>query len=119
MITHETPDELYTVAEAAAELRVSKPTIWRWIRAGRLPVRRVGQRVVRIRRRDLNRLAAGPDAAPREPHDLAAYILPHPPREISEENLMRELDEINDAIVARNGGKPLSPSLPLIHEQRR
>jgi len=32
-----------TVAEAARYLKVSEPTIWRWIRSGRLPSVKVGR----------------------------------------------------------------------------
>ena len=47
-------ESLYlTVAEAAAELRVSRTTIWRWIGEGRLTAYRAGGRTVRIRREDL------------------------------------------------------------------
>jgi excisionase family DNA binding protein len=35
--------KLLTVREAAATLRVSKPTIYRWIAAGELPAIRYGQ----------------------------------------------------------------------------
>jgi excisionase family DNA binding protein len=36
-------EELLTVREAAAALRVSKPTIYRWIAEGDLPAIRYGQ----------------------------------------------------------------------------
>ena len=36
----------YSVAEAAAMYSVSKSFLWQSIRAGRLPVRRVGRRVL-------------------------------------------------------------------------
>lgn len=42
-----------TVAEAAREAKVSEKTIRRWYRAGRLPVDRLGPRLVRVRRADL------------------------------------------------------------------
>lgn len=42
-----------TVAEAAREAKVSEKTIRRWYRAGRLPVDRLGPRLVRVRRSDL------------------------------------------------------------------
>lgn len=42
-----------TVAEAAKEARVSEKTIRRWYRSGRLPVDRLGPRLVRVRRADL------------------------------------------------------------------
>lgn len=34
---------LATVAEAARYLKVSEPTIWRWVRGGRLPSVKVGR----------------------------------------------------------------------------
>ena len=53
-------DRYYGVAEAASYLGVSRVTVWRWIRAGRLPASHLGHRTVRIRRRDLDRLLLGP-----------------------------------------------------------
>jgi len=48
-------DELLTVSEAAALLRVNPHTVYRWIRSGRLPAVRYSRRVVRVRREDLTR----------------------------------------------------------------
>jgi PAS domain S-box-containing protein/excisionase family DNA binding protein len=45
----------YSVSQAAAVLGVSRMSIWRWVRAGRLPVARFGHRTARIRREDLDR----------------------------------------------------------------
>src|SRR5262245_30556327 len=56
-----------SVAEAAALLGVSRVTIWRWVRAGRLPIWRLGHRTARIKRADLERLLterARPAGAP-------------------------------------------------------
>lgn len=47
-----------TVAEAAREAKVSEKTIRRWYRAGRLPVDRLGPRLVRVRRADLLQMSA-------------------------------------------------------------
>mgnify|MGYP001218776251 CR=1 FL=1 len=46
--------DYYTVAEAAEKLHVSHSTVWRWIRAGKLPAYRVGSRNLRIKQSDLN-----------------------------------------------------------------
>ena len=46
----------YSVSQAAGLLGVSRMSIWRWVRAGRLPVARFGHRTARIRREDLDRL---------------------------------------------------------------
>ena len=48
----------YSISQAAALLGVSRMTIWRWVRAGRLPVARLGHRTSRIRREDLDGLLA-------------------------------------------------------------
>jgi excisionase family DNA binding protein len=45
-------NELLTVKEVAAYLRVSRVTVWRWCRQGIIPASRVG-RTWRIRRDDL------------------------------------------------------------------
>jgi PAS domain S-box-containing protein/excisionase family DNA binding protein len=52
-----------SISQTADLLGVSRVTIWRWIRTGRLPVRRLGHRTVRIERADLERMLAR-DAAP-------------------------------------------------------
>src|SRR5215211_2116093 len=46
----------YSITEAAALLGVSRVSIWRWIRDGRLPVARPGHRTARIPGDDLERL---------------------------------------------------------------
>lgn len=50
--------EYYSIAAAAELLGVNRVTVWRWIRAGRLPIARLGHRTVRIARADLERLLA-------------------------------------------------------------
>ncbi len=50
---HKTERQYYTVAEAAAVLDVSPSTIWRWIKAKKLPAYRVGERAIRIKKDDL------------------------------------------------------------------
>jgi excisionase family DNA binding protein len=51
----------YSVAEVAQLLGVSRTTVWRWIRDGRLPARRVGPRTLRVERRVVE--AAGPKSS--------------------------------------------------------
>ena len=121
MITHETAESEYcTIAEAAQLLRVSKPTISRWIDSGRLPAVRRGPRAIRIRRADLG-IVTQPvrPRRPMTPAELEPYVLPRPAPTRSEDESMVRLKEINKRIRARNGGKPLGSSVPLIHEQRR
>jgi excisionase family DNA binding protein len=45
--------DYYTVTQAAKVLEVSPSTIWRWIKAGKLPAYRVGERTIRIKKVDL------------------------------------------------------------------
>jgi excisionase family DNA binding protein len=57
-------------ADVAAELGVSKDTVLRWIRDGKLPAARLGYRTLRIRRQDLDAFlrsppATAPDSDPR------------------------------------------------------
>jgi len=56
-------DELLTVAEMAAILRLNQQTIRNWIEAGTLPAIRIGRRV-RIRRADFNALVSAHPAGP-------------------------------------------------------
>lgn len=45
--------DLLTVAEAAAQARVSRRTLERWVRSGVLPAQRFGPRLLRIAADDL------------------------------------------------------------------
>ena len=56
----------YSISQAAALLGVSRVSIWRWIRDGRLPAARLGHRTTRIKRDDLERLMVrlGPADSP-------------------------------------------------------
>lgn len=54
MIAHER--DYVNITEAAALLGVSRVTIWRWIRDGRISASRLGHRTARISRRDLAQL---------------------------------------------------------------
>ena len=120
MITHEPFIGLLTVSEAAAELRVSKPTIRRWIDAGRLRAVRLGPRTVRIRRADLRRLAQTRRSGQAMTlQELEPYIVSRggdPSRSPSE--VMASIAAIHERILARRGGRPLPSSLRLIHEAR-
>jgi PAS domain S-box-containing protein/excisionase family DNA binding protein len=45
--------DYYRVSEAAALLKVSHSTVWRWIKSGKLPAQRVGPKTIRITREAL------------------------------------------------------------------
>jgi excisionase family DNA binding protein len=78
-------DELMTVAEIAAVLKLNQQTIRNWVDQGRLPAVRIGRRV-RIKRSDFEQLltnAAGP-ATSRSPAGVYTAEQywdgePHPP----------------------------------------
>jgi excisionase family DNA binding protein len=77
------PDDMLTVAEVAALLKLNPQTIRNWINQGTLPASHVG-RSVRIRRRDLDsliesgmissRTAQGSTAAPDQWDQLASTL---------------------------------------------
>ncbi len=47
------PTGYYSVSEAAALLKVSQSTVWRWIKSGKLPAKQIGARTIRITKQDL------------------------------------------------------------------
>jgi len=100
MIMHDT--EYYTVREAAEALRVSVPTVWRWVRSGQLAAYRVGKRSIRIRK-----------------SDLFGVVTPAEPSASKTSDLVERLRELQARILARRGGVPLPSSVPLIREARR
>src|SRR5919199_2379242 len=57
----------YSISEAAALLGVSRVSVWRWIRAGQIPVARIGHRTTRIKREDIERLLAAGSVAVHAP----------------------------------------------------
>src|SRR5207247_2524719 len=72
-----------TVAEAATRLQVSHPTIWRWIKSGKLAAYRVGPKAIRIKEAD-----------------LAALVQPVG-RSREEVSMMRETTSMETAIDAK------------------
>jgi excisionase family DNA binding protein len=84
-VTDASGDELMTVAEIAAVLKLNQQTIRNWIDQGKLPAVRIG-RAVRIKRADFEQLlttAAGPATASDQPPAYTAEQFwsgePHPP----------------------------------------
>jgi excisionase family DNA binding protein len=123
-------EEYVTVPQAARLLKVSTPTVWRWIKAGMLPALRVGERSVRIKGSDLDRVvrpvqegrgateATGSGERPRP------AILTGPRGPLSAEEAERRLAALERADasraeqLARRGGKPYSSSTALVDEAR-
>lgn len=116
MIAPDTSPELLTVAEAAQALRISKPTIWRWIREGRLHPVRLGRRMVRLRRAEVRAIAQKPDVAD-EPW-WAKYVVSVGDPSAAPGEAMGMLNALNEALLARRGGVRFESSLALIHEGR-
>jgi excisionase family DNA binding protein len=84
-VTDASGDELMTVAEIAAVLKLNQQTIRNWIDQGRLPAVRIGRRV-RIKRADFEQLlttAGGPATPAGGPPAYTAEQFwdgePHPP----------------------------------------
>jgi excisionase family DNA binding protein len=110
---------LVTVKEAAALLRVSPSTIWRWIESGRLEAYRVGPKRVFIDRSDVIALIT-----PVRPDDAIITDLEDLHRQMTEEERERlriwieDMKKIHAEMLAERGGKPFSDSTELINEAR-
>lgn len=116
-------DDLLTLAEAARLLKVSRATLHRWIRQGRLPAFHVGPRAVRVRQADVAKLVR-PNAEAEESHLLSAdggpQLFPLPTAEQVQRALaaMERARAMGKRILAERGGVPLEESWPLIRESR-
>lgn len=65
-MTHNMPPEssdLLTAAEVADLCRVTKTTVFRWVADGDLTAIRLGKKVVRFRRTDIDAFIGNPEAA--------------------------------------------------------
>lgn len=60
-------EALYTLDEAAQQLRVSVRTVQRAVKAGRLPCRRLGTRTIRFTEDDLRAYVTPEKAEPQKP----------------------------------------------------
>lgn len=116
-------DEYLTVAEAAALLKVSKSTVWRWIEAGTLPAYRVGRRGVRLKRAELEQvvtpLAVGQRQGERaaQAGQLQIRLLTPQERERGLQAL-EALRRMRQEILDERGGVKFSDSAALIREER-
>lgn len=104
-------EELLTVKEAAAILKVSTMTITRWLRQGRLQAYHVGPRVIRIRRADLEGLL--------RPTTAEEAIPPLTSKETARQAATLERAGLLRArILQRRGGRPLPSSAELMARDR-
>lgn len=118
-------DEFLTIAEAARLLKVSAVTIKRWLKQGILPAYHVGPRHVRIRYSDLAKVLT---PLVREEVKVVREIMPIKTeltiRPLSQEEAKERLAAIKEAkafreeVLSERGGKPFSPSWPLIRRAR-
>ena len=116
-----------TVAEAAKRLRVSHPTIWRWIKAGKLPAYRVGPKTIRIKEADLVTVVQ-PAVGPRRELALMrhgsspATTITVPPltedeRQRGREALLRSQQRL-ERMRRERRGQPIPSSWELIRQMR-
>jgi excisionase family DNA binding protein len=120
-------DEYLTAPQAARLLKVSTMTVWRWIKAGKLPAVRVGERSVRLKRADLNgviRPAREGTAVSATPERRPLPVLSGPRGPLSDAEIERALVALAEArafagaLRQRRGGRPLTPSADVIREAR-
>jgi excisionase family DNA binding protein len=95
--------DYYTVAQAAKVLEVSPSTIWRWIKTGKLPAYRVGQRNIRIKKADLPRIIT-----PARAKEVS--MEKHPPalQPPTEEELVRR-KRLVEQILAKSEERSIAP----------
>ena len=108
-------DELLTVKEAAALLKISTVTVRRWLKQGRLVGYRVGARSIRLRRRDVEALLEPRKTEATDTREL-------PPRTDEEmaqsKEAIRRIDELRERISQERGGKLMPSAVDLIHAER-
>ena len=128
MITQE--PEYYTIQEAAELLRVSAPTIRRWIRAGTLRADRIGSRTIRVRAAEVRRAGTGQPVATKAKSPLEGLapavgrldgrkfpqFLSDNPMPLSEWLKRSEKDLAEQ--LRKRGGVPFPSSVDAINEAR-
>jgi excisionase family DNA binding protein len=120
MTTHET--RYLTVAEAAERLRVSRPTVWRWIDSGKLPAFRVGARSIRIREEDIDRvvepLARESSAIRRLQNQPGFWSYQQGDPNVDVDELLERLRRHREEILKAHGGEPFESSVEIIRQAR-
>lgn len=120
--------DLLTVGETADILKVSRVTIHRWLKQGRLPAYHVGPKAVRIRRGDLA-VVVTPLHGREDEHTAPAVGVQATPmqtmiRPLTEEEKRRGLEaleasrRLGESVLARLGGKVFEETWPIIREAR-
>lgn len=116
-----TQDDLLTVQQAAELLQMSTSTIWRWINQGDLPAYRLGQRRVRVRRGDVERIIR-----PRNNEALAATedpegVMPAPLTEEQRQRALATLERLkalHAKLLDERGGELFPDSVELLESIR-
>lgn len=93
-------DDLLTVAEACRYLKVTRTTLYRWARQGKLRLVKVGQRTTRLHRVDIDRLA-GMSATPEDGGRRATYEPSDEERawlKLAESSFAKDWDNESDAV---------------------
>ncbi len=114
-------DELLTLKEAAALLKISTMTLSRWLKQGRVRGYQVGPKSIRIRRRDLEDLLAPRDAETKEETPVRSPVRIKP---LSSTEIARQQAALERAVALRarllheHGGRVLPSSADLIAHER-
>jgi len=121
-LMHTRADDLLTVAEAAALLRVAPSTIRRWVRTGTLPAYRLGPRRLAPKRTDLTAMVAPARAGTNEEQPFAARrpIIPSLTPEQQEQALaaLERAKHLSAEILTRRGGRLFPPAWETLAELR-
>lgn len=121
-VTDRLTQDRVTVAQAADLLHVNQSTIRRWIREGKLPAYRVGERRLALRVADLDRVVS-PVREVRGGREPVGETRPVG-RRLTPDEVRRGLEAIDRAeerakrITARRGGRLFSPSWEILNELR-
>lgn len=106
--------EWLSIAEAAAVWRVSKITVHRWIKQGRVQAYRVGPRKVRLRADDVDALPVPVQEHPRAEEGEMLIMSDEQAKELRD--IYRSIDENAARIRARSGLH--ESAAPLIRKMR-